>query len=88
MNFISFQRFLIKLVVLAVLTSSCLAFALDMPQRGMSKEKVLREFGNPMRKIPAIGQPPISRWVYSDYIVYFQNSYVINTVLTHVPQSQ
>ena len=53
---------------------------LDFPRRGMSTSKVENELGRPAEIIPAIGQPPISRWVYDDRVVYFERSTVIHVV--------
>lgn len=53
---------------------------LDFPRRGMSEEKVQGELGRPLEIIPAVGQPPISRWVYNDRVVYFEYSTVIHAV--------
>ncbi len=87
MNFISFHHLFSRVLIVTLLFSSFLTFAMELPQHGMSKSRVLQEFGSPTRKLPAVGQPPISRWVYADYIVYFQDGYVINAVLTHDPAS-
>ena len=54
---------------------------IEMPIRGMTKREVEAKFGAPMEKIPAVGEPPISRWVYADYTVYFEKQYVIHSVL-------
>lgn len=53
---------------------------LDFPRRGMTTDKVQNELGKPGEIIPAIGEPPISRWVYDDRIVYFEFSSVIHVV--------
>ena len=53
---------------------------LNFPTRGMSTGKVENELGKPIEIIPAVGQPPISRWVYNDRTVYFEFSSVIHVV--------
>jgi len=53
-----------------------------MPQRGISMADVERSFGTPQRKVEAVGQPPISRWVYPNFVVYFEYSLVVHTVRT------
>jgi len=53
---------------------------LDFPTRGMSAGKVENELGKPVEVISAVGQPPISRWVYNDRTVYFEFSSVIHVV--------
>ena len=51
------------------------------PARGMSKHRVEAQFGEPRRKQPAIGSPPISRWDYDHYTVYFEGDLVLHTVV-------
>ena len=53
---------------------------LEFPRRGMTTDKVENEMGRPNEIIPAIGQPPISRWVYDDRTVYFEYSTVLHVV--------
>lgn len=53
---------------------------LDFPQRGMEMSKVLNELGEPSTRFPAIGKPPITRWVYPDRTVFFEYSHVIHVV--------
>ena len=50
------------------------------PARGMSMEKVEATFGTPSSRVPAVGQPPISRWEYPGFTVYFEHQFVIHTV--------
>jgi hypothetical protein len=53
---------------------------LDFPRRGMSTDKVKNELGQPVEIIPAVGTPPISRWIYNDRVVFFEGSSVIHVV--------
>ncbi|TNF36517.1 MAG: hypothetical protein EP315_04010 [Gammaproteobacteria bacterium] len=53
---------------------------LDFPRRGMKQDKVEEQLGRPIEIIPAVGKPPISRWVYDDRIVYFEYASVIHVV--------
>jgi hypothetical protein len=55
----------------------------DLPQRGMSTAEVLRHRGEPVRRHPPVGQPPITRWEYGDYSVYFEHDRVIHSVRQH-----
>lgn len=50
------------------------------PARGMSMERVEATFGAPSQRTPAVGEPPISRWEYPGFVVYFENQLVIHTV--------
>ena len=51
-----------------------------LPVRGMSSSKVMAEFGEPDQKSGPVGNPPISRWDYPDFQVYFERAMVITTV--------
>ena len=59
---------------------------MTLPTRGMSMNQVQRKFGTPQRKLGARGgdsarHPVIHRWEYPGYIVYFERSHVIHSVL-------
>ncbi|MEJ2407253.1 MAG: hypothetical protein P8171_23830 [Candidatus Thiodiazotropha sp.] len=54
--------------------------AMDMPAKGMSMEQVRQMYGDPVKTLPAVGEPPITRWVYSAYTVYFEYTHVIHSV--------
>ena len=51
------------------------------PTRGMSKSDVEQKFGEPEQKSPAVGDPPISKWTYPDFLVYFEYNHVIHSVI-------
>ena len=51
-----------------------------LPGRGMSMTEVESKFGAPLQKFPEVGDPPITRWVYSNFAVYFEYQYVIHAV--------
>jgi len=53
---------------------------LDYPRRGMSMEKVQQEYGQPAAISDAVGEPPITRWIYPDRVVYFERSTVLHVV--------
>ncbi len=42
------------------------------PARGMTMDQVASKFGAPVTKVPAVGKPPISRWEYPGFVVYFE----------------
>lgn len=52
----------------------------EMPVKGMSKMQVEQHFGKPQQVLAPVGDPPISRWVYDGYTVYFEYSHVIHSV--------
>jgi hypothetical protein len=53
------------------------------PARGMTMDQVATKFGAPATKVPAVGKPPISRWEYPGFIVYFEHNYVIHSVVAN-----
>jgi hypothetical protein len=53
------------------------------PARGMSMDQVATKFGAPVTKVPAIGKPPISRWEYPGFVVYFEADHVIHSVIAN-----
>jgi hypothetical protein len=52
----------------------------DRPARGMSMDKVEAAYGAPTSRASPVGQPPITRWEYPGFTVYFEHQYVIHTV--------
>lgn len=52
------------------------------PTRGMTMNRVESRFGAPDRRIAAVGDPPISRWEYPGYVVYFEYDKVLHAVVT------
>ena len=50
------------------------------PGRGMSMEQVETRYGEPSRRYASVGDPPITRWEYADFVVYFEYHYVIHSV--------
>lgn len=56
--------------------------ASDQPTNGMSMDQVTQNFGSPVNVYPAVGDPPITRWEYGPFTVYFEHQTVITTV-TH-----
>ncbi|MDF1629756.1 MAG: hypothetical protein P1U78_08175 [Alcanivoracaceae bacterium] len=61
------------------LTSSLFA-AGQLPDRGITQDAVRKQFGNPASQVAPVGTPPISRWVYDDFTVYFEGRYTIHAV--------
>ena len=52
------------------------------PPRGMTMTQVASKFGSPVTKVPAVGNPPISRWEYPGFVVYFERDHVIHSVVS------
>ena len=57
------------------------AAGLQRPNRGASMNIVKGQFGEPQSMKAAVGEPPISRWIYPDYTVYFEHDLVLNVVV-------
>lgn len=59
-----------------------------LPSRGTTMRQVEAQFGAPQHKhAPVAGpnsrqfNPPITRWVYPNFTVYFEHSHVVNAVV-------
>lgn len=50
------------------------------PARGSSMRTVENQFGAPTQRRSAVGDPPITRWEYPGFIVFFEHQYVIHAV--------
>jgi hypothetical protein len=50
------------------------------PSRGMTQQRVERDFGSPASKGIPVGEPPISRWEYPGFVVFFEFDRVIHSV--------
>lgn len=55
--------------------------ARDLPRNGLSMADVERRYGAPQERRSAVGEPPITRWIYQDYSVFFEYQLVIESVL-------
>jgi len=53
------------------------------PTRGMSMSAVLKHYGEPTSKSPAVGEPPITRWTYPSFVVFFEHNIVLHAVIPH-----
>lgn len=52
-----------------------------VPGNGMTMDQVMQRFGEPKERVGAVGDPPISRWVYDSYTVYFEHDLVLHSVI-------
>ena len=50
------------------------------PTRGMTQERVEAEYGSPQARKSAVGEPPIARWEYANFVVFFEYDRVIHAV--------
>ena len=66
------------------------AGSISMPAKGMNKASVSRAFGTPQVRHPAVGggsrqQPPITRWDYPGFSVFFEYDHVVDAVQADNP---
>ena len=50
------------------------------PSRGMTQAKVESKYGSPTSVNAPVGEPPITRWEYADFVVFFEFNMVIHAV--------
>ena len=51
------------------------------PVRGMTMQAVRERFGEPIQRLPAVGEPPITRWVYDRFTVYFEGDLTLRALV-------
>ncbi len=56
--------------------------SVERPKRGSTMAEVEKRFGAPTEKHPTVGQPPITRWDYAGFSVFFEHDRVIHAVAT------
>jgi hypothetical protein len=54
----------------------------DRPKRGTTMAEVEKHFGAPANRHPTVGAPPITRWDYNNFAVFFEGDRVIDAVVT------
>jgi len=57
----------------------------SIEQTGLNMVSVRTTFGEPASEDDAIGDPPITRWNYPEYSVFFEYDLVLHSVI-HRPQ--
>lgn len=63
--------------------------AVQSPQRGVTMDQVRQQFGAPVKEYPTVSvnggphRPPITRWDYNDFSVFFEKNRVIHSVAHH-----
>jgi hypothetical protein len=60
----------------------------SMPRRGASMAQIETQFGAPAKKHAAIGRPPITRWDYPGFSVYFEYKHVIDSVVKQSSETE
>ena len=59
------------------------ASATSGPQRGMTMDQIMQNWGEPQQRLGPVGEPPISHWVYPGFVVYFESNYALHSVVPH-----
>ena len=54
--------------------------SIDLPRPGSSMTAVEMQFGAPKTRHDAVGKPPITRWDYDGFSVYFEYQHVVHAV--------
>ena len=54
---------------------------MQLPVNGMHKDDVRSKYGAPAQTHAPVGDPPITRWDYGHWSVYFEHDLVLFTVL-------
>lgn len=68
-----------SLLVALLLAAATVSAA--VPRNGVNMSQVERRFGPPVEKLAAVGNPPITRWIYNGFTVYFEHRLVIHSVV-------
>ena len=55
---------------------------IEAPKNGQSMAEIQEIYGAPVQKVAPVGEPPISRWVYPSFTVYFEDDLVLHSVVT------
>jgi hypothetical protein len=79
------------LFCLATLTTQADVLLIDViskePSNGRTMDQVKARFGEPVKVYPAVGKPPITRWNYPQFSVYFEHNLVIHSVVNKPKKS-
>ncbi len=54
---------------------------MDLPENGQTMTSIESIYGTPGQRHQAVGDPPITRWDYQNYSVYFEYELVLFSVL-------
>jgi hypothetical protein len=57
------------------------ASRMNLPTNGQTMEQVEAKLGSPQKRHQAVGDPPITRWDYDRYSIYFEHDRVLSAVL-------
>jgi hypothetical protein len=54
---------------------------METPLRGSTMTAVEQKFGAPANKSSSVGNPPITKWFYPNFVVVFENDKVLHAVV-------
>lgn len=57
------------------------AWNVETPRHGVTKSQVQARFGAPVSQSGPVGEPPIYKWAYDQFTVYFEGDRVIHSVV-------
>ncbi len=57
--------------------------AVEKPSLGLDMASVKRQYGEPEKVHGPTGEPPITRWDYPQFSVYFEHQTVLHSVTRH-----
>jgi hypothetical protein len=55
--------------------------AVSRPGKGTTMHEVEAKFGQPEKRYSAVGKPPITRWDYPSFSVFFEFNRVVHSVV-------
>lgn len=55
---------------------------IETPKRGSTMAAVEAKFGAPANRSGAVGNPPITKWYYPNFVVVFEHDRVLHAVVT------
>ena len=61
------------------------ADGMNLPVNGMSQADVRARFGDPAKAYAPVGDPPITRWDYPQFSVFFEHDKVLHAVIVRSP---
>ena len=55
--------------------------AMQTPRKGVNMASVRQQYGDPLSTGSTVGDPPITRWEYNGFSVYFEHDLVLHSVV-------
>lgn len=53
----------------------------ERPRQGMTMQQVEKHFGKAQETRTPVGDPPITRWLYQDFTVFFEHDRVVHATV-------